>query len=183
MPLWPIRRPNHWATEMPTFEDDGGAAIAMERGAVFSPCRTYRYALHRKWGQGACALFIGLNPSTADEKRNDPTIRRCIGFARSWGYDGLVMANLFAFRATQPADMKLAADPVGPDNDATLCQLAKDAGVVVAAWGAHGAHLDRGAQVRAMLPGLHHLRLTKDGHPGHPLYLPASLTPQLWLPS
>lgn len=90
------------------------------------------------------------------------------------------MANLFAFRATDPKDMKRAADPVGPENDHTLRGLAEAAGVVVAAWGAHGTHAGRGAVVRKMLPRLHYLRLTKDGHPGHPLYLPGDLTPIAW---
>lgn len=153
---------------------------AMERSATFSACRTYRYALWRRWGRGDYVMFIGLNPSTADETNDDPTIRRCIGFARAWGYGALCMANLFAFRATQPADMKRAADPVGAENDHVLRQLADQAGVVVAAWGAHGTYKGRDQSVRLLVPDLHYLRLTKDGHPGHPLYLPADLKPQRW---
>lgn len=153
---------------------------AMERSATFSACRTYRYALWRRWGRGDYVMFIGLNPSTADEINDDPTIRRCIGFARAWGYGALCMANLFAFRATQPADMKRAADPVGAENDHVLRQLADQAGVVVAAWGAHGTYKGRDQSVRLLVPDLHYLRLTKDGHPGHPLYLPADLKPQRW---
>lgn len=148
--------------------------------ATFSPCRTYRYSLWRHWGprEGGYAMFVGLNPSTADETLDDPTIRRCIGFAKAWGYSGLCMTNLFAFRATDPEKMRSVEDPVGPENDAVLQQLAKDARVVVAAWGTHGAHRGRADQVLAMLPNLHYLRLTKAGFPGHPLYLPQSLTPQ-----
>ena len=123
---------------------------------------------------------MGLNPSTADETQDDPTIRRCQGFARDWGYGGLVMANLFAFRATDPAVMKQAADPVGPDNDEHLLQLASTCPLVVAAWGTHGQHLGRDHQVRELTPNLHCLRLTKEGYPGHPLYLPKSLTPVRW---
>jgi hypothetical protein len=78
-------------------------------------------------------MFVGLNPSTADEGGDDPTIRRCVGFARDWGYSGLCMTNLFAFRATQPKDMLAQADPVGPNNDETLTRLAKEAKVIVAA--------------------------------------------------
>lgn len=152
----------------------------IERSASFCPYRIYRYSLSRRWGPGAYAMFIGLNPSTADETQDDPTIRRCIGFARAWGYDALCMTNLFAYRATDPREMKRQADPVGRDNDAALQELASGAGVVVAAWGAHGAHLGRDAAVRKMLPRLHYLRLTKDGHPGHPLYLPATLEPMEW---
>lgn len=125
-------------------------------------------------------MFVGLNPSTADETNDDPTIRRCIGFAKAWGFSGLVMTNLFAFRATDPKDMKRAADPVGTENDETLVKLAACCGLVVAAWGAHGSYRGRDREVRALLPNLHYLKLTKDGHPSHPLYLPGDLTPQLW---
>jgi len=125
-------------------------------------------------------MFIGLNPSTADETTDDPTIRRCVGFARAWGYDALCMVNLFAYRATNPADMEKDVEPIGTYNDYTLKKLASGAGIVIAAWGAHGTHLGRDAQVRALLPTLHYLRLTKDGHPGHPLYLPSNLRPIPW---
>jgi hypothetical protein len=154
---------------------------AMERSATLSACRTYRYALWRRWGRGDYAMFIGLNPSTADETNDDPTIRRCIGFTRSWGYEALCMVNLFAYRATDPADMRMAAEPIGPDNDQTIVSLARKAGVVVAAWGTHGTYMGRDRAVRLMVPELHYLRLTKGGHPGHPLYLPASLEPQRWV--
>jgi hypothetical protein len=141
----------------------------------------YRYELWRSWmGGNGYAMFIGLNPSTADETEDDPTIRRCAAFAKAWGYSSLCMANLFAFRATQPEAMKVVLDPVGPDNDDHLQRCAEKAGVVVAAWGTHGVHRGRNAQVRKMLPVLHALRLTKDGHPGHPLYLPKTLEPVIW---
>lgn len=150
----------------------------MAKQTVFSPCRTYRYALWREWiGGEGYAMFIGLNPSTADETKDDPTIRRCITFAKAWGYAGLCMTNLFAYRATLPRVMMASTDPVGPDNDAHLLELAADAGVIVAAWGTNGTHRARDAEVRKMLPAMHCLALTKDGHPGHPLYLPKTLTP------
>lgn len=153
----------------------------MQNGATFSPNRLYRYDLWRMWlGGEGYAMFVGLNPSTADETQDDPTIRRCIGFARAWGYAGLCMTNLFAFRATKPEEMKRAPDPVGPSNNATLLRHARGAGVVVAAWGAHGVFGKRDYWVREMLGNLHYLRLTKDGHPGHPLYLPKTLVPQPW---
>jgi hypothetical protein len=153
----------------------------MLRSADLSTCGQYRYSLTREWSQsGGLVLFIGLNPSTADAMKDDPTIRRCASFAEAWGYGGLLMANLFAYRATDPADMLDVLDPVGPTNDACLRRMASKARLVVAAWGTHGTHLGRDAQVRAMLPRLHYLRLTKDGHPGHPLYLPGHLTPTLW---
>lgn len=150
----------------------------MSPETIFSPCRAYRYALWREWiGGTGYAMFVGLNPSTADEKLDDPTIRRCVAFAKAWGYAGLCMTNLFAFRATQPADMMAAADPVGPDNDKHLLALSSEAGVIVAAWGVHGSFGGRDVAVRVMLPALHCLKITKDGHPGHPLYLAKTLTP------
>lgn len=157
----------------------------IESKATFSPCRRYRYTLWRSWaglfgGGKGYAMFVGLNPSTADETLDDPTIRRCIAFARSWGYDGLCMANLFAFRATDPADMLAQADPVGEENDRYLQECAAGAGIVIAAWGCHGTHRGRDRQVRAMLTKLHYLRLTAAGHPGHPLYLPGDLRTVLW---
>jgi len=169
------------AHALPLTDLFGGAVPgAMQRTAHLSPCRCYRYALWRRWGPGSYAMFVGLNPSTADELNDDPTIRRCIGFARAWGYEALCMANLFAYRATKPAVMKKAPDPCGPDNDSTLQELAQNAGVVVAAWGANGTHQGRDRAARLLLPSLHYLKLTKNGHPGHPLYLPASLKPQPW---
>lgn len=153
----------------------------MRRETILSTCRTYRYTLWREWiGGHGYAMFIGLNPSTADETADDPTIRRCVAFAKAWGYSALCMANLFAFRATDPTVMKAAAAPVGEDNDQHLQRLVAGAGVVVAAWGVHGTHQGRDGVVRAMLPSLHVLRLTKEGHPGHPLYLPKHLTPVPW---
>jgi len=148
--------------------------------ATLSAYRTYRYSLTREWGSGFAVLFVGLNPSTADETLDDPTIRRWVSFAREWGYARLHMANLFAFRATDPRDMKNATDPVGPENDKQLLTLANDSILTVAAWGVHGTFGGRHKAVRQMLPRLHYLRLTKDGHPGHPLYLPKTLRPVEW---
>lgn len=146
--------------------------------ARFSPDRQYRYELWRRWGAGEYCLFVGLNPSTADETKDDPTIRRCINFAKAWGYGALCMANLFAYRATDPADMKREPEPNGPENDDTLKRLAAGAGVVIAAWGVHGTHHGRNAEVMAMLPNLDCLGVTKDGHPKHPLYLPKTVKPE-----
>jgi len=145
--------------------------------AVLSADRQYRYELWRRWGDGDYCCFIGLNPSTADEKTDDPTIRRCVGFAKSWGYGALCMLNLFAFRATDPSDMKRAVDPVGADNDATLARRTVGAGVVIAAWGVHGAYRDRAREVITNLSDLYCLGLTKAGHPRHPLYLPKTAEP------
>lgn len=149
-------------------------------GARFSPCRVYRYSLWRTWGGSRGVAFIGLNPSTADEVNDDPTVRRCIGYARAWGFGRLYMLNAFAYRATDPRRMKDADDPVGPENDAIIAAVANDCELTVAAWGTHGAHLDRHHQVRRLVNKLHHLGLTKHGFPKHPLYLPANLKPVLW---
>ena len=150
----------------------------MKTDAILSECRMYRYALWRTWDESKpYALFIGLNPSTADETEDDPTIRRCIGFSRTWGFGGLCMANLFAFRATKPGVMKAAEDPIGPDNDQWIRQLSVDAGVIVAAWGNGGSHLDRSRTIAEMIPNLKCLQLNKSGEPVHPLYQPSTATP------
>jgi hypothetical protein len=152
-------------------------------GALFSPDRVHRYRLWRTLGSGTRRIaFIGLNPSVADEERNDPTVSRCIGFAREWGFSRFEMLNAFAFVATDPKDMLAAADPVGPENDEWLRRIAGQVDLVVAAWGTYGTHLGRGEQVRGLLGGvrLQHLGLTKGGHPRHPLRLPAGLRPVEW---
>lgn len=153
----------------------------------FSPCRRYRYTWKLAWNrtQPPCA-FVGLNPSTADESSPDPTVRRCIAYARGWGYGGLIMLNLFAFRATDPKDMKAEADPVGANNNRWLRDQAGYVtlmgGVVIAAWGTHGEHLGRSSDVVTLLAGvpLYCLKVTKGGEPGHPLYLKGDLTPKRW---
>ena len=148
-------------------------------GAVLSGCGRYRYALTRgDWldGEGTC-MFVMLNPSTADAREDDPTIRRCVGFARSWGFARLVVANLYAFRATDPRGLWAAEDPVGPDNDRWLWDLSYGAHEVIAAWGAtrHPGGADR---VRAVLEALGSphdstrcLGQTMALHPRHPLYV------------
>jgi len=150
----------------------------MHSSATFSPCRRYRYALWRTWDEARPhVLFIGLNPSTADETQDDPTIRRCMGYARDWGYGGVCVANLFAWRATLPSDLKRAEDPIGPDNDEWLERLAGEAEGVVAAWGNDGAHLGRSTAVKGMLHEPLCLKLNRSGEPAHPLYLMAGLRP------
>ncbi|MCH2174801.1 MAG: DUF1643 domain-containing protein [Lentisphaeria bacterium] len=150
----------------------------MKADAVLSDCRTYRYSLWRIWDdKKKLALFIGLNPSTADETSDDPTLKRCMDFAKSWGYGGVCMANLFAYRATQPSDMMAAQDPVGAENDKWLLKLVDECGVAIAAWGNDGKHMQRSSILKAMLPELHYLKLNKSGEPAHPLYLPKKLKP------
>jgi hypothetical protein len=139
----------------------------------YSPCDAYRYGLSRVWDAGQPSLlFIMLNPSTADEHRNDPTVARCETRARRMGFGAVMIANLFAFRATRPADLKLAQEPNGPENDAVLAHWSGVADMTVAAWGVHGSHLDRAGQLAIQLPErTFHLGLTKAGHPRHPLYV------------
>lgn len=155
----------------------------MNRETQFSPCRTYRYTLWRQWDKDnpTYAMFIGLNPSTADEVKDDPTIRRCIGFARAWGYGALCMTNAFAFRATKPDAMKAFSQPVGADNDKWIVEMSKNAGIVIAAWGEHGDYQGRAADVLRLVSRVHCLGATKHGHPKHPLYVRASTTPILFL--
>lgn len=134
----------------------------------------------RTWDEHKpCVMFIGLNPSTADETDDDPTLTRCIGYARSWGYGGVCMANLFAYRATEPSDMKAARDPVGPENDVWLARLASEAGIIIAAWGNHGTFIGRSNKVRKLLTNMHCLKINMSGEPAHPLYQKSGLKPVL----
>lgn len=144
--------------------------------AVYSDCENYRYTLTRTWdATGHKALFVMLNPSTATEVQNDPTVERCERRARALGFGAFRVANIFAFRATDPRVMRAQADPIGPANDAAIADGAAWADAVLCAWGTHGAHLDRGAQVERLLRAtgqpLFHLGLSKAGHPKHPLYI------------
>ena len=148
--------------------------------ARLSACRRYRYALWRVWSDGPQVLFVMLNPSTADERVDDPTIRRCIGFALSWGFGSVAVGNLFAFRTPDPSLLKRSTAPVGRDNDAWLRRLQRRAALTVAAWGNHGGFLERGDAVRSLLASPHTLGLTRRGEPRHPLYVPASARPLPW---
>lgn len=161
--------------QMPLFADS-------RAGALFSDCKTWRYRLWRRWSDTPAALFIMLNPSTADETTNDPTVARCQKWARQWGYGAVEVCNLFAFRATDPEDMRGAADPVGPDNDQHILAAAKAAGRVICAWGVHGGHLNRETAVVELLRGydLYALGFTQAGQPRHPLYLPGHVQPTPW---
>lgn len=147
----------------------------MSAGALFSHDRRYRYRLWRRWDRTRPLIaFCMLNPSTADERTDDPTIRRCVGFARDWGYGGVEVVNLFALRATDPRELRRARDPIGAGNDGHLVAAAARSAAVVIAWGAHGALLARDRRTLAMLSRrarLLALGWTKSGAPRHPLYL------------
>jgi len=149
-------------------------------GAHISRCGTYRYALWRRWATGPQVLFVMLNPSTADQRNDDPTIRRCIGFAARWGFGALAVGNLFAYRTPSPRVLRRVPHPVGRANDRWLERLAAESGRVVAAWGNEGAWLGRDAEVRDLLGPLYALALTRRGQPRHPLYLPNSVRPRPW---
>lgn len=144
--------------------------------AVYSDCELYRYSLTRIWDpQGRKALFVMLNPSTATEVQNDPTVERCERRARTLGFGAFQVTNIFAWRDTDPRKMRAAVDPVGPENDAAILAGADWADQVITGWGTHGIHLNRGPDVETLLRTagypLHNLGLTKDGHPKHPLYI------------
>ena len=153
--------------------------------AHYSPCETYRYALTRVWDETAPKLlFIMLNPSTATELKNDPTIERCERRARALGYGGFRACNLFAYRATDPKDLKRAKEPIGPDNLAILTKSARLADTILCAWGTHGAYLGMGPAVSRLLASeglvLHHLGLSRDNHPKHPLYVSYQTAFEVW---
>jgi hypothetical protein len=153
--------------------------------AVYSRCGTYRYALSRVWEPDVPPLlFILLNPSTATEQRNDPTLARCETRARRMGFGGVCVVNLFALRATDPRLLRHVADPVGPMNDATLIDHLARAALVICGWGARGrlAGRDSGVLRLVMASGHrpHHLGLTRADQPMHPLYRPLNLLPQPW---
>jgi len=158
--------------------------LDVETHAELSSCRKYRYDLWRIWDKHKPYLMIiGLNPSTADETKDDATIKRCKRFAFDWGFGGLCMVNLFAFRATERKDMLKYSDPIGEDNDKYLLKHSKKAGMILAAWGTDGVHLARNHAVKILLekerPMLCLIK-TKHGHPGHPLYIKADTKPELF---
>jgi hypothetical protein len=152
----------------------------------------YRWELTRIWDRSCGRVaFVMLNPSTAGAIDDDATIRRCLGFARAWGFGGLVVRNLYALRSTEPANLWSHPDPIGVDNDRYLARCALDE-LVVCAWGVHGARDGRGEAVAANLRALrsdlrkrgtvelHYLELTKEGQPRHPLYIKADRRPTRW---
>lgn len=153
--------------------------------AIYSDCLAYRYSLTRVWNpKGRKVNFVMLNPSTATEVQNDPTVERCEQRARALGFGAFCVTNIFAWRDTDPKKMRAAINPLGCDNDAAIRDACTWADQVIAAWGTHGAHLERGAKVAKLLAlvnaPIYHLGLTKAGHPKHPLYLSYTTQPQLW---
>ena len=150
----------------------------MIKDAIVSDNQLYRYQLSRVWNSSLpMVMFICLNPSTADHNDDDPTILKCIKYAQDWGYGGLLMGNLFAYRATEPLDMKRADDPIGPLNNHHLKLMSQQVDKIVCGWGNHGVYLDRDEKVKSMFDNLYALKINKTGSPAHPLYLKKSLIP------
>lgn len=148
----------------------------MEKKAVISDCQKYRYSLERVWDSSKPSIgFIGLNPSTADAFIDDPTIRRCIQFAKDWGGGGIYMVNLFAFRATSPKDMLSQTDPIGQENDQHLLKMASQVSKIIACWGNDGGHQNRANNVKVLLNcEMACFAINKGGEPKHPLYVKGS---------
>jgi len=151
--------------------------------ATYDSSKRYRYTLGRMWNpdKPRCA-FIMLNPSTATEFILDPTVNRCVGYAKAWGYGSLEVGNLFALRSTDPKRLYEVRDPVGPDNDVALVSIVRCAELVIAAWGAHGELAARAIEVSTLLREagveLQCLGQTRSGEPLHPLYLSANVKPR-----
>jgi len=155
-----------------------------DKSAVISECGQYRYELRRIWQPKTGAVcFVMLNPSTADADIDDPTIRRCMGFAATWGYGGIIVGNLFAYRATDPNFLKIIQDPVGPMNDEFLKVMSERADITICAWGDHGRYLNRGSAILRLLDVPNCLAINKSGSPKHPLYAKRYLTPKPFPPN
>ncbi len=171
--LYPCK-PDIFAATYESAEEQWGLLYReMSKGATISDDKQFRYSLHRTWEPTLQRLiFVMLNPSTADSMKDDPTIKKLIKFARGWGFGGIIVRNLFAFRATDPKELLTAADPVGPKNDMFLKTIYPRC---VVAWGTNGTLLNRDKTVLKMLrkKGVELLCMgkSKDGHPLHPLFL------------
>ena len=151
----------------------------MKKNAILSDDRKYRYVLSRNWDETKpTVLFIGLNPSIADESEDDPTIRRCINFAKDWGYGDILMTNLFAFRSTNPQGLYAEQDPIGIDNDFYIRECADKAEITIACWGNHGSFNNRSLEVYDLVKSLYCLDINKSGEPKHPLYIKRDIKPK-----
>jgi hypothetical protein len=150
-------------------------------GASFSECRKYRYSLWRIWDvEKPMVMFIGLNPSTANENGDDPTIRRVKKFAFDWGFGGVYMMNLFAWVTAYPEELKQAEDPIGGANDFQLRQIGKICNEIIFAWGSFPEAIERAEEVKAMFPGAKALLVNSNGSPRHPLYVPQNTKPVIY---
>lgn len=144
----------------------------MKKDALISEDGKYRYSLTREWDPyKPKVLFVGLNPSTADQSLDDPTVGKCVRFAKHWGFGGLLIGNLFAIRSSSPEAIYTEEDPVGIENDKHLLKMASQAELVVACWGNHGMFKDRALEVCNLIPHMKCLIKNKTGQPRHPLYI------------
>lgn len=161
--------------------------LFMERDAVLSECKRYRYLLRRAWDHNKPrALFVMLNPSTADAEVDDATIRSCIRLCKSWGYGSFEVVNLFAYRATDPRDLVRAREPVGAENEKVIYAALHRCDVVICAWGAHKMARGRGRflvqHIRTHKPAAYCLGKTKAGEPKHPLYISSGTALEVFAP-
>lgn len=155
----------------------------MQKSAIMSDCKTYRYELRRIWDSSrALVLFICLNPSTADHELEDRTSIVCVNYAKRWGYGGLIIVNLFAYRSTDISKLYLVNDPIGPENDLHIMRLCDEAAEIICAWGSDGGYRDRDAKVMSYLKSPKCLVKLKNGRPGHPLYKSKTLEPITFIP-
>lgn len=164
---------------------------ALHNKAEFSDCMDYRFTLRRDFGLGEGIInFIMLNPSTANEEFNDPTVARCENRALAGGFQEMIVTNIFAYRATDPKNMKQVVSdkhigPIGDKNDQAIIHSADIADMIICAWGNHGLFMERGMNVKKILQPfaykLHYLKLNGNGEPAHPLYLPKDLVPSKWI--
>jgi len=148
------------------------------RGAIISDDEKYRYALWRVWDEDLDpVMFIMLNPSTADAKKDDPTISKCIAYTKRWGYGSVFVCNLYAYRTTYPEILKTVNDPVGPLTDRWMKTVSLMCAMKIAAWGNNLLSQSRVDQVRRIVTPLNCLEKSKSGNPKHPLYLRKNLKP------
>lgn len=190
-----------WGEKLPPVDNK-----YVSSGAIISECQRYRYVLWREWrgthdrrnwhwfgakdgvghelGQPKSCLFVMLNPSTADAEVDDPTIRRCVAFAKAWKYERLEVVNLFAYRTPNPKvllSLMHGDDPVGDRNQFHVEKSVEDAGIIICAWGAHGGHIDQDETMLGWIGrNTHALGLTSSGKPRHPLYLRSDTVPVLY---
>ena len=154
----------------------------MQGGAVITG--NYRYLLWREWNSSSKTVsFIMLNPSRADASFNDPTITRCINFAKSWGYGRLEVVNLFAYRTSKPSLLKQATEPIGKDNERHIIESVERSDRIILAWGNHGMWQKQDLYILQLLGNHNHLYslgITKQGCPRHPLYLRRTIETQIW---
>ncbi len=155
----------------------------MQKSAIMSDCEKYRYELRRTCDcSKPWVLFICLNPSTADHESEDNTSRVCVNYAKRWGYGGLIIVNLFAYRSTDISKLYLVNDPIGPVNDLHIMRLCDEAAEIICAWGSDGGYRDRDAKVMSYLKSPKCLVKLKNGRPGHPLYKSKTLEPITFIP-